>query len=94
MPNIVTPSQADTVLEVNRANAIKQAVSKVKAKKPLTKSEVELLQSIAYSAEQSGDPNITEVSTVVDLAAALGVSRRSIGNWRKMPDAPGAEIQR
>jgi len=32
MPNIVTPSQADTVLEVNRANAIKQAVSKVKAK--------------------------------------------------------------
>ncbi len=88
MPNIVTPSQADTVLEVNRANAIKQAVSKVKAKKPLTKTEVELLQTIAYSAEQGGDPNITEVSTVVDLAAALGVSRRSIGNWRKMPDAP------
>lgn len=88
MPNIVTPSQADTVLEVNRANAIKQAVSKVKAKKPLTKGEVELLQTIAYSAEQGGDPNITEVSTVVDLAAALGVSRRSIGNWSKMPDAP------
>lgn len=45
MPNIVTPSQADTVPEVNRANAIKQAVSKVKAKKTLTKSEVELLQT-------------------------------------------------
>lgn len=88
MPNIVTPSQADTVLEVNRANAIKQAVSKVKAKKPLTKTEVELLQTIAYSAEQGGDPNITEVSTVVDLAAALGVSRRSISNWRKLEGAP------
>ena len=88
MPTIVTPSQADTVLEVNRANAIKQAVSKVKAKKPLTKAEVELLQSIAYSSEQGGDPSITETSTIVDLAAALGVSRRSISNWRKMEGAP------
>lgn len=88
MPTIVTPSQADTVLEVNRANAIKQAVSKVKAKKPLTKAEVELLQSIAYSSEQGGDPSITETSTIVDLAAALGVSRRSITNWRKMEGAP------
>ncbi len=88
MPTIVTPSQADTVLEVNRANAIKQAVSKVKAKKPLTKAEVELLQSIAYSSEQGGDPSITETSTIVDLAAALGVSRRSISNWRKMDGAP------
>ncbi|MBQ8901010.1 MAG: hypothetical protein IJY72_08635 [Akkermansia sp.] len=88
MPTIVTPSQADTVLEVNRANAIKQAVSKVKAKKPLSKAEVELLQSIAYSSEQGGDPSITETSTIVDLAAALGVSRRSISNWRKMEGAP------
>ena len=71
MSNIVTLSQADTVLEVNRANAIKQAVSKVKAKKPLTKAEVELLQTIAYSAEQGGAPSITETSTIVDLAAAL-----------------------
>lgn len=84
----ITPSQADTVLEVNRANAIKQAVSKVKAKKPLTKAEVELLQSIAYSSGQGGDPTITETSTVVDLAAALGVSRRSISNWRKLEGAP------
>lgn len=88
MPTIVTPSQADTVLEVNRANAIKQAISKVKAKKPLTKAEVELLQSIAYSSDQGGDPSITETSTIVDLAAALGVSRRSISNWRKMEGAP------
>jgi len=84
----ITPSQADTVLEVNRSNAIKQAVTKVKSKKPLTKAEVELLQSIAYSSGQGGDPTITETSTVVDLAAALGVSRRSISNWRKLEGAP------
>ena len=84
----ITPSQADTVLEVNRANAIKQAITKVKSKKPLTKAEVELLQSIAYSSGQGGDPTITETSTVVDLAAALGVSRRSLSNWRKLEGAP------
>lgn len=91
MPPLVTPAQADTVLEANRANAIKQAVQKVKARKPLTKTEVELLQGIAYSSGQGGNPDITEASTVVELAAALGVSRRSIANWRKMPGAPAAK---
>ena len=88
MSNIVTPAQADTVLEVNRANAIKQAISKVKSKKTLTKAEVDLLQSIAYSPGQKGDLTITEAKTVVDLAAALGVCRRTIGNWRKLEGAP------
>lgn len=87
MPSI-TPSQADTVLEVNRANAIKQAVTKVKAQKPLTRQEVDLLQSIAYSPESGGDPSITVAATVVELAEALGCSRRSITNWRKRPGAP------
>ena len=89
MPNI-TPSQADTVLEVNRANAIKQAVAKVKARKTLTRQEVDLLQSIAYSAESSGDLSITVARTVVELAQALGCSRRSISNWRKLEGAPVA----
>ena len=84
----ISPGQADTVLEVNRANAIKQAVSKVKAHKPLTKQEVELLQSIAYSPESGGDLSITVAKTVVELAHALGCSRRSIGNWRKLDGAP------
>ncbi len=88
MADLVTPAQADTVLEVNRANALKQAIEKVKAKKPLTKAEVDLLQGIAYGAEQGGDLGITEAKTVVELAAALGVSRRSITNWRKLPGAP------
>ncbi len=87
MPSI-TPSQADTVLEVNRANAIKAAVAKVKAQKPLTRQEVDLLQSIAYSPESGGDPSITVATTVVELAEALGCSRRSITNWRKRPGAP------
>lgn len=90
MPTIVTPEQADTVLEVNRANAIKQAISKVKSRKPLTKAEVELLQTIAYSPGQKGDLSITEAKTVVELAAALGVSRRTIANWRKLEGAPEA----
>lgn len=87
MPNI-TPAQADTVLEVNRANAIKQAVAKVKAHKPLTKQEVDLLQSIAYSPSSGGDLSITVAKTVVELATALGCSRRSISNWRKLEGAP------
>lgn len=90
MSNIVTPAQADTVLEVNRANAIKQAIEKVKSRKTLTKAEVDLLQSIAYSPGQKGDLSITEAKTVVELAAALGVSRRTITNWRKMDGAPEA----
>jgi len=90
MQTIVTPAQADTVLEVNRANAIKQAISKVKSKKTLTKAEVELLQTIAYSPGQKGDLSITEAKTVVELAAALGVSRRTIANWRKLEGAPEA----
>ena len=88
MPNIVTPSQADTVLEVNRANAIKQAVSKVKARKPLSRAEIDLLQSIAYSPGQKGDLTITVAKTVVELAAALGCSRRSISNRSKPEGAP------
>lgn len=84
----ITPEQADTVLEVNRANAIKAAVAKVKAHKTLTRAEVDLLQSIAYSPSSSGDLSITVAKTVVELAAALGCSRRSIGNWRKLEGAP------
>lgn len=84
----ITPEQADTVLEVNRANAIKAAVAKVKAHKTLTRAEVDLLQSIAYSPESGGDLSITVAKTVVELAAALGCSRRSIGNWRKLEGAP------
>lgn len=84
----LSPEQADTVLEVNRANAIKQAVSKVKARKPLSRAEIDLLQSIAYSPGQKGDLTITVAKTVVELAAALGCSRRSISNWRKLEGAP------
>lgn len=88
MPNIVTPSQADTVLEVNRANAIKQAVSKVKARKPLTRAEIDLLQSIAYSPGQKGLFLITVAKTVVEPAAVPGCSRRSISNRSKPEGAP------
>ncbi|MDO5450467.1 MAG: hypothetical protein Q4F30_06230 [Akkermansia sp.] len=84
----ITPAQADTVLEVNRANAIKQAVAKVKSNKPLSRQEVDLLQSIAYSPGSGGDPSITVAKTVVELAEALGCSRRSISNWRKLEGAP------
>ncbi len=49
---------------------------------------VELLQGIAYSPAAGGDPSITTARTVVELAAALGCSRRSIANWRKLDGAP------
>ena len=64
----LSPEQADTVPEVNRANAIKRAVSKVKARKPLTRAEMGLLQSIAYSPGQKGLFLITVAKTVVELA--------------------------
>lgn len=50
----LSPEQADTVPEVNRANAMKQAVSKEKARKALSRAEMDLLQSIAYSPGQKG----------------------------------------
>ena len=75
----LSPEQADTVLEVNRANAIKQAVSKVKARKPLSWAEIDLLQSIAYSPGQKGLLLITVAKTVVELAAAL----HDVIAWRR-----------
>ena len=60
----------------------------MKARKPLTRAEMGLLQSIAYSPGQKGLFLITVAKTVVELAAVPGCSRRSISNRRKPEGAP------
>lgn len=81
--NELSPEQATRILNAD----FKNLVSKVRKGQPLTQAERQLIK-----ARSSGDVdmNITEASTVVELADALGVSRRSISNWRKLEGSPTA----
>ena len=68
------------ILEANLQNIAK----KVAAGKTLTSSERALIEV------QNGESEIskTYAESVVELAEILGVSRRTIGNWRKIKGSP------
>lgn len=68
------------ILEANLQNIAK----KVAAGKTLTSSERALIEV------QNGDSEIskTYAESIVELAEILGVSRRTIGNWRKIKGSP------
>lgn len=68
------------ILEANLQNIAK----KVAAGKTLTSSERALIEV------QNGDSGVgkTYADSVVELAEILGVSRRTIGNWRKIKGSP------
>ena len=90
MPSI-SPEQAAKVLDFNEANAIKHAVDKVRAQKPLSKAEKALIQAYAIrpgTLGSGGDLSITVAKNLEELATALGCSRRSITNWKKLSGAP------
>lgn len=68
------------ILEANLQNIAK----KVAAGKTLTSSERALIEV------QNGESEISKIyaESVVELAEILGVSRRTIGNWRKIKGSP------
>lgn len=79
--NSLSQDQADKILAADFRNL----VNKVRKGRTLTPAERALIKSKA-----AGEPEleITEAHTIVELAAALGVTRRTITNWRKMEGSP------
>ncbi len=80
MGEAISQATADVILDADFRNI----VSKVKAGKPLTAAERARVQAKAAGSTEE----LATARTVVELAAALGVTRRTLSNWRKMKDAP------
>lgn len=78
--SIWTKTLKNRILEANLQNIAK----KVAAGKTLTSSERALIEV------QNGESEIskTYAESIVELAEILGVSRRTIGNWRKIKGSP------
>ncbi len=79
----LSPEQASRILNAD----FKNLVDKVRKGQPLTQAERQLIKARA-TGDNGGDLNVTIAHTVVELANALGVNRRSITNWRKLEGAP------
>ncbi len=80
MGEAISQAAADVILDADFRNI----VSKVKAGKPLTAAERARVQARAAGSTEE----LATARTVVELAAALGVTRRTLSNWRKMKGAP------
>ncbi len=80
MPVDIEPEMAEKLLDADFRNVI----AKIKAGKTLTVAERARVQARAAGCTDS----TAYAKTVVELAALLGVTRRTITAWRKLPGAP------
>lgn len=78
----ISPEQAAQVLSADFGNLIK----KVAAGKPLTVAERGRIEAKASGSQES----LAYAKTIVELAALLGVTRRTISSWQKLDGAPKA----
>jgi len=78
----LTPQQADKLLCADVANIIKR----VGEGKALTREQRALVMK--WTSDEDSETEQSTVTTWVALADALGVSRRSLTNWRKRKGAP------
>ena len=76
------PEVAGKILDADFQNIVK----KVAAGKPLTVAERTRIESRAAGSAET----LAYANTLVELAAALGVSRRTLTSWQKMEGAPKA----
>lgn len=76
------PEVAGKILDADFQNIVK----KVAAGKPLTVAERARIESRAAGSADT----LAYAKTLVELAAVLGVSRRTLNNWQKMEGAPKA----
>ena len=76
----ITQEAAEKILEADFTNIVR----KVRDGKTLTSTERARVQARAAGSSAT----LTEAKTVVELASALGVTRRTLSNWRKMKGAP------
>jgi len=73
--------QAEILLKADAASLAEQ----VKKKRPLSAGQRNYLQSIIDGGKAS---TVEYVGNVVELAAALGVSRRTVSRWKKIDGCP------
>lgn len=78
----LAPDVAEKILDADFQNVIR----KVAAGKPLTVAERTRIESRAAGSNET----LAYANTLVELAAALGVSRRTLTTWQKMEGAPKA----
>jgi len=76
------PEVAGKILDADFQNIVK----KVAAGKPLTVAERARIESRAVGSLET----LAYTKTLVELAAVLGVSRRTLSTWQKMEGAPKA----
>ena len=76
----ITQEAAEKILEADFTNIVR----KVRDGKTLTSTERARVQARAAGSSAT----LTEAKTIVELASALGVTRRTLSNWRKMKGAP------
>jgi hypothetical protein len=78
----LSPDIAGKILDADFQNIVK----KVAAGKPLTVAERTRIESRAAGSVET----LAYAKTLVELAAVLGVSRRTLSTWQKMEGAPKA----
>lgn len=78
----MSPDIAGKILDADFQNIVK----KVAAGKPLTVAERTRIESRAAGSAET----LAYAKTLVELAAVLGVSRRTLSTWQKMEGAPKA----
>ena len=76
----LSPDIAGKILDADFQNIVK----KVAAGKPLTVAERARIESRAAGSEES----LAYAKTLVELAAVLGVTRRTLNTWQKMEGSP------
>jgi hypothetical protein len=79
-PKELSPEVAGKILDADFQNIVK----KVAAGKPLTVAERTRIESRAAGSVET----LAYVKTLVELAAVLGVTRRTLSTWQKMDGAP------
>jgi hypothetical protein len=81
-PKELSPDIAGRILDADFQNIVK----KVAAGKPLTVAERARIESRAAGSVET----MAYTKTLVELAAVLGVSRRTLSTWQKLEGAPKA----
>jgi hypothetical protein len=79
-PKELPPNLAEKILDADFQNIVK----KVAAGKPLTVAERTRIESRAAGSAET----LAYAKTLVELAAVLGVTRRTLTTWQKLEGAP------
>ena len=79
-PKELSPEVAGKILDADFQNVVK----KVAAGKPLTVAERSRIESLAAGSNDS----LAYAKTLVELAAVLGTTRRTLNTWQKIEGAP------